>query len=60
MGPSILFLVFPFLGCFGYFMVGKVSSKGGPLGSTFVFILQLGSKEVLLLEEVPNVPKTSW
>jgi hypothetical protein len=38
-------------------MVGRVSSKGGPLGSTFVSILQLGSKEVLLLGEVPNVPK---
>jgi len=23
-GPSILFLVFPFFGCFGYFMVDKV------------------------------------
>jgi hypothetical protein len=26
-GISILFLVFPFFWCFGYFMVGKVSSN---------------------------------
>jgi hypothetical protein len=26
-GPSTLFIIFPFFGCFGLFMIGKVSSR---------------------------------
>jgi hypothetical protein len=29
-GPSFLFLVFPLFGCFGLFMIDKVSSHIGP------------------------------
>ncbi len=31
-GPSILFLAFPLLGCFGLFMIGRVSSSFDDFG----------------------------